>query len=262
MAELIKFEVASSIDGSQEMNLLLPPAGKQQPLLVVLHTWSAEVNSVKQAENVLPFVEERGWGLLVPNFRGPNLTTNPRAKEACASSLARQDVLDAVAAVREKYEVRSDAIFCFGGSGGGHMSLMMAAAAPELWRGVSAWCPITDLAQWHGENPNYSAHIEACCGGKPGESMAIDAEYAARSPVSHVGRLARATVWIHHGLDDPSVPCTHSLNLFCKVKYTAPGARCWLDIHPGGHDCHCDRAMEWFAQLAGNAEKKGMELTK
>lgn len=58
-------------------------------------------------------------------------------------------------------------IFLLGGSGGGHMALLLAAKAPVRWKGGSAWAPITDLAAWHHDKPVYVANLAACCGGNP-----------------------------------------------------------------------------------------------
>jgi hypothetical protein len=57
----------------------------------------------------------------------------------------------------------------------------MAGRAPELWAGVSAWCPIHDLAQWHGETRSrklrYAEMLENVCGGPPGKDTAVDEQY-------------------------------------------------------------------------------------
>lgn len=243
MRELL---IASSIDGQREPSLFAPSeqAG-EAPLLVGLHTWSMDRFN-QQA--LLPLCQQRRWHLLLPEFRGPNLADNPRATEACASELARQDIVDAVNHVREHYKV-SRHIFLLGASGGGHMALMMAGYAPELWTAVSVWCPITDLRKWRLQNPNYRPHIEACCGGVPQGDPAVAEQYAKRSPLAHIDQIARATVFIHHGKNDPSVPCAHTLELYQKLYDAHPQARVYCEIFLGGHDCHPERAMHWFAGL-------------
>ena len=150
-----------------------------------------------------------GWNILCPEFRGPNLKDNPRAKEACASKYAKQDIIDAINFVKEKYHLTSKYIFLIGGSGGGHMALMMAAYSPLLWTAVCAWCPITDLNKWRFENANYKKHIEACCISKY--------QYKIRSPINYVNKIAKAKIFIFHGKNDNSVPFTHSLELYTKI---------------------------------------------
>ena len=134
-------------------------------------------------------------------------------------------------------------ILLLGASGGGHMALVMAAFRPTLWRMVSSWVPITDLAAWHRESPGYAPGMEACCGGTP---SAAPEEYRARSPITHVAEIAKAHVSIHHGKRDPSVPFTHSLNLYNAVMAHGRDARVYLSIFDGGHEL---RYPEAFAEL-------------
>ncbi len=253
-----ELSIPSSIDGHAEPSLFAPaPDAAEAPLLVALHTWSADRFN---QQKLLSMSEARGWHLLLPEFRGPNLTSNPRARQACASDLAQQDILDAVQYVRDHYSVSSQ-IFLVGGSGGGHMSLMMAARAPELWTAVSAWCPITDLSKWRLQNPGYRAHIECCCGGVPEDGPEVAKEYNQRSPIAHIDRLAQAHVYIHHGKDDPSVPCTHTLELYQKLFYAHPQAKVYCDIFPGKHDFHPDQAFAWFQGLLDN-KPTGTAITR
>jgi len=237
-----KITVTSSIDGSSEPSLFQLASGRgKRPLLVGLHTWSAELSN--QVDKMLPLAKRRKWSLLLPEFRGPNLTTNPRAREACATRLAKQDIIDAVNYVIKHYESRIDTanILLLGGSGGGHMALMMAGYQPRLWKAVSAWCPITDLAVWHKENKNYASHIAACCGGVP--SVKTKKEYAARSPMTHINAIAKACVHINHGKWDPSVPSTHSYTLYQALTKKYPQATVYLNIFNGGHDLHYEEAF-------------------
>lgn len=258
LAAMQELSIISTLDGQAEPSLFEPAGGEgPAPLLVVLHTWSADRFN---QQKLLPLAQERGWHFLLPEFRGPNLTTNPRGKEACASKLAQQDILDAVAHVREHYPV-SEHIFLLGGSGGGHMSLMMAAAAPELWTAVSAWCPITDLAAWQRQSKNYRPHIEACCGGTPEDGPEVAGQYAARSPITHIDRIAKAHVYIQHGKEDPSVPSSHTVELYHKLYHAHPEARVYCDIFPGKHDFHPERALAWFDGII-NGQPAATAITK
>ena len=92
--DMAEIEVISTLDGSKEKCLYLaPPAGaKPAPLLVGLHTWSFD--RFNQADKMGPRCSARGWALVLPEFRGANKADNPRARQACASRLSMQDVLD------------------------------------------------------------------------------------------------------------------------------------------------------------------------
>ncbi len=257
-----EIQIKSSIDGSIEPSLLFFPKGRKNvPLVVGLHTWSAD--RFNQQNKYLSFCLERGWALLLPEFRGPNLSTNPRAEMACGSQVARQDIIDAVGHVCAGYSIDSTNIFLTGGSGGGHMSLMTAAHKPEVWRAVIAWCPITDVALWqkyYGDGNGYAPHIEACCGGVPGVSPAVDAQYALRSPMSYLSPLLKVkALSIHHGRYDKSVPYVHSLNLATALEKLGHNTL-YFEIFDGAHEDNNPYTFAWFDKLYGKSPAEA-ELT-
>ncbi len=211
-------DIPSTKDGVLQKVIYWRPAdaakdqpGPAVPLIVFLHSWSG---GFEQGPPWIDQARKMGWVLVAPDFRGPN--SRP---EACASDLASQDILDAVAYARRDARVDASRIYLVGGSGGGHMSLVMAARAPELWAGVSAWVPITDLAAWHAESKarknNYARMLEQSCGGAPGP--ATEAEYRHRSPLFHLAAAQGVPLDINTGIHDGhtgSVPVSHSLRAF------------------------------------------------
>jgi pimeloyl-ACP methyl ester carboxylesterase len=208
--------VRSTRDGSLQPSYLIVPAtyqatGDPVALVVSLHTWSFDL------EQRLPSVEaeaaRRNWIYLFPNFRGAD--DHP---EACASELAQQDVLDAVAWARTHLTTDARRIYLFGWSGGGHMALVMAARAPQLWAAVSAWAPISDLAIWHRErahdpSPTLARQIVSCVGGAPGESATIDAQYRERSPIATLHRAANVPIDLWAGRRDGHAPPAHDVSI-------------------------------------------------
>jgi dipeptidyl aminopeptidase/acylaminoacyl peptidase len=245
--DILELSVVSSLDGSAEKALFhFPEAGKNVPLLVGLHTWSYD--RFNQLEQMLPYCREKGWALLLPEFRGPNLSSNPRAGQACASAFAKQDILDAVHMVLSDFDVDLEKIFLLGGSGGGHMALLTAAGTPQLWKGVSSWVPITDLAAWHGENTGYAPHIAACCGGNPGSGADVDREYLERSPLNFVKELAAVNLSLHHGRYDPVVSYSHSWKLALELEQTG-AENFFFEIFSGSHEIRYDTAFRWFEAL-------------
>ena len=197
------------------------PAEGPQPLLVQLHTWSSDINSFNPDDWVTA-ARARHWHVVVPHFRGAN--KNP---EACASSAARQDILDSVAAAKARTDVDPSRIYLCGVSGGGHMALVMAAHAPDAWTAVSAWVGISDLATWHDETKaagrNYWEDVVASVGGAPGSSSATDAQLKFRSPLYHLASAAGLPLDINTGIHDGhtgSVPIHHSLDAFNVIAET------------------------------------------
>ena len=100
--------VKSTLDGSLQPSLFYPASTKGRPLLVGLHTWSN--TRTNQIRNLVPVAERNDFNLLLPEFRGPNLTTNPKCTEACGSKLAMQDIKDAIDYLIEK----GDKAFLYG----------------------------------------------------------------------------------------------------------------------------------------------------
>ncbi|MFO7975805.1 MAG: prolyl oligopeptidase family serine peptidase [Candidatus Hydrogenedentota bacterium] len=207
--------VKSTIDETEQPCLFVKAKGNEpRPLLVFLHTWSNgyDLDTGEWRDEAARY----NWHFLQPHFRGPN--NNP---EACASPLARQDILDALDYVLEHYAVDKHRVYLAGASGGGHMTLVMAAHAPDRWAAASAWCAITDLAAWHKESTEagrkYANDIELCVGGRPGDSEEVDAQLRYRSPIYHLQNAKGLPLEIATGIHDGhtgSVPVHHTLDAF------------------------------------------------
>ena len=217
--QLREIEITSSLDGTVQKAMFWAPEAAQHestPLFVFLHSWSSDYR-----QKNTPWRDEafrRGWIVLQPDFRGPNLRP-----EACGSKLARQDVLDAIEYVIANYKVDTSRLYLAGSSGGGHMAMLMAGYYPERFSAVTAWVGISDLAEWYrfhtrnGTPSNYAKMIAASCGGAPGDSPAVDAEYRARSPIPHLPRAAGVPMDLNAGVHDGhtgSVPISHTLRAF------------------------------------------------
>lgn len=259
VAALEEILVRSSVNGSQEPALWFHPGGADPvPLVVGLHTWSYD--RFNQVEGMLPRCRELGWALLLPEFRGPNLSSNPRAEQAAGSPAAIRDIYDALDLVTQRYPVQQNARFLLGGSGGGHMALLTAAASPKSWRGVSAWVPITDLAAWYAENPDYAEHVAACCGGAPDASEESRSRYRERSPLNYLDTLAQVNLSVHHGRHDEVVSYSHSWKL-AQALEQRDAEHFYLEIFDGAHDIHYDTAFSWFRKQLKKELVQGIRLT-
>ena len=215
-------EIKSTFDGTmQPCYFWAPEKAKAEavPLVVGLHTWSCDWRQTGHYATVLAYAKKQGWAMVGPNFRGPN--DHP---EACGGDAAVQDIVDAVNYAKATVKIDPTRVYIIGGSGGGHMTLLMAGRHPEIWAGCAAFCPITDVARWHadslldhpGRGKGYARMLEGACGGTPAEKAE---EYRHRSPLTWLQRAREAgvPVYIVTGIHDGwtgSVPVGHSFRAF------------------------------------------------
>ncbi len=191
-----------------------PDVNRPCPVLVALHTWSSDYLQTSSVPYLLWCIEN-DWAFIHPNFRGVN-----NKPEATGSELVVADIISAADYAISRANADLGKIYLVGVSGGGHAALLMAGRAPDIWAGVSAWVPITDLAAWYFESKDrgasYANHIIMSTGGIPGASAEVDSQYEARSPITHLAN-ATAPLDINAGINDGhtgSVPISHSLNAF------------------------------------------------
>lgn len=239
--------IESTLDGTKQPSLFYQASGAQKrPLLVGLHTWSFD--RFNQVNNLVPIAQEYNFNLLLPEFRGKNLNTNPICTEACGSELARRDIKDAIDHVIANYGADPDNVFLFGCSGGGHMALMMAGLCPEYFRSVAAFVPISNLKDWTQQNKGYAHHVAACCGSEE--------EMLRRSPVSYMENIAKSNTKIFHGKNDSVVPVRQSITFYNDLLAKYPDARVYLDIFDGGHEIDFTLFKHWMLTQYEKYEKK------
>jgi predicted peptidase len=208
-----KVMITSSVDKTEQPSYLYLPttmqAGKKRPLVVLLHTWSNDLEQrFKELEDQ---VAARGWLLLEPNFRGRN--DHP---EACGSMLAQHDILDAVTWMKQHYSIDKKRIYLVGFSGGGYLTMLMAALYPENWAAASAWCGISDLTQWYDfhKKDRYGEMMRSCFGGAPDQNDSIGAQFRNRSPITYLSKTTPVPLDIVAGRSDTIVPAIHSIRAF------------------------------------------------
>ena len=209
----------SSADNTEQRAMFYAPSSdKPVPLVVALHTWSADYKQNTHQE-IAKWCIEKGWAYIHPNFRGPN-----KKPAATGSELVVKDITSAVEYAKRATRIDASSIYLVGTSGGGYTSLVMAGHHPEIWAGVTAWVPISDLRAWHEQckkkGRKYYRDVEASCGGAPGTSDAIDLEYRKRSPITYLANAKGLSLHINAGIKDGhsgSVPISHSLLAFNEV---------------------------------------------
>ena len=215
---LVKIK-SSADDTDQPCYLILPANYKsdnvKRPLLVSLHSWSADLN--QRNESLEKLADEKGWIYLFPNFRGAN-----RTPQACGSELAQTDILDATAWAKSNLRVDTSRVYLTGVSGGGHMTMLMASRYPEQWTAASAWVGISDLALWYKKHADtrYGEMMRKVCGGAYGDSFKVNKEYIKRSPKLYLKKSPNIVLDIAAGIHDGhtgSVPITHSIFAFNAI---------------------------------------------
>ena len=216
---LKEIEYVSSADNSKQPAMFYFPGTRAAvPFLVALHTWAGDYTQNYHAE-CAQWCIENGWAYIHPHFRGPN-----RRPEATGSELVVKDIISAVDYAKKRARIDASHIYLVGTSGGGYTALLMAGRHPEIWAGVSVWVPISDLKAWYydcrNESRDYYKYIVKSCGGSPGDSTIIDAEYRKRSPLTYLGNAKGLALHINAGITDGhtgSVPISHSLRAFNAV---------------------------------------------
>ena len=213
-----KIEYLSSGDNTLQPALFYAPDTKEAvPLLVGLHSWSGNYRQ-RLSKPYADWCIKKGWVFIHPHFRGRN-----NKPEACGSDLVVADILAAVEYAKQNANIDPNRIYLAGGSGGGYTALLVAGRAPEIWAGVSAWLAITVLEDWYYECKQlgceeHASDIVKSCGGLPGQSPEIDAQYVKRSPVTHLKNAVNVPLdinaGIHDGHDSGGVPISHSFKAF------------------------------------------------
>ncbi len=209
----------SAADNSMQPAMFYHPGGNiEVPMVVALHSWSSDYKQTLHSD-IEAWCIEKGWAYLHPDFRGRNLRP-----EATGSELVVQDIVSSVEYAKSSANIDSSSIYLVGTSGGGYACLLMAGRHPELWAGISAWVPIFDLKAWYFETKErqlrYTGEIVASCGGAPGDSPEVDAEYWKRSPIAYLENAKSVNLHINTGIrdgHDGSVPISHSLLAFNAV---------------------------------------------
>lgn len=191
---------------------------KKKPLLLVLHSWSADyIQHYGIPYGV--FAEKNDWIFIHPNYRGK--FDDP---DATGSEKAVHDVLDALEYAKENAPVDENRIYLAGFSGGAAMSLIMTGRYPEKFTAALAWVPVYDLNDWYDHvtqselwyTEHYKTDIEASCGGNPDTDDQARESCRKRSPSSYLAnaRGKDVQVFISGGIQDLFVPPSHAIRAF------------------------------------------------
>ena len=238
--------ITSTLDGTQQPSVVVVPEAcdpnTPTPLLIGMHTWSADYLQMVEAYGKLAVGHK--WLLVLPNFRGANKANNPNRLQAGGSVYMQHDIIDAYHYMLDSYKVDADRVYATGGSGGGHATLLIVSKYPDLFAAAAAWCPVTDFNEWWQVQNGYAKDVEAVTGGKPGDSPAMDFEYARRSPRTFITNLANVPVMLGHGDRDGTIPVEQSWETFRRLG-PLPAHKMYFYGFSGGHTAKAEYGLDW-----------------
>ncbi|EPR69568.1 SGNH/GDSL hydrolase family protein [Cyclobacterium qasimii] len=221
--ECSRIMIPSTLDGKNQPAIFYAAKQKNRPLIVSLHTWSA---NYEQQDVLVDESIKKDYNYIHPDFRGPNKTF-----EALGSEFVIQDIEDAIAYAIEHGNADPNNIHVVGTSGGGHATLLTYMNTNYPVKTFSAWVPISDINKWYyeseGRGNNYSLNIaRATVKGADfsNEDYFLDEEEAIkRSPIhmpTPIEKRKNSKLYIYAGIHDGytgSVPITQSLDFYNKV---------------------------------------------
>lgn len=213
-------EIPSPIDGkNQNAYFFAAPSSSPQPLLVSLHSWSADY---RQYDTLAILSQSRGIHYIHPDFRGINKTP-----DACCSPLAIADMDAAIDYAIAHANVDTTRIYVTGRSGGGYATVALFMKSRHPVKKFSSWVPLTDLVDWYAETKvrklKYAPEILLCTNS---ENEGLNrAEAILRSPMywkTPVEKFSHTSLRIYTGVNDGlegngPIPITHALNFYNKL---------------------------------------------
>lgn len=167
---------------------------------------------------------ESGYTILRVNTRGtPGFGSAHFEAGAKQLGIAAAEDLQAVLdwCIARKISAKGD-VFTMGSGLGGWLALNVAVRDPEMYKGVVAISPITELARFIKERnleeePELDVYTRRFINEMLGNPKTDKKTIAAQSPIQFADDLA-CPVLLVHGFDDSIVLPHHSENLFNKLK--------------------------------------------
>ncbi len=139
-----KADIISSKDSTIQPSIYYKTKSlKPQPLLVYLHSWTADY---RQIDSMALLAKQKNWNYITPNFRGPGW--NP---QSCGSEFVIPDIDDAIDFMLKNANVDKREVHIYGRSAGGHAVMLayMKLKYPE--KIFSSWAGISNFVDWYYE---------------------------------------------------------------------------------------------------------------
>lgn len=210
-------------------------------IILYLHTWSADYQSVK---TVFPELATLSHACIVsPNFNGPNTTPQALGSD---DSLARIDlVLQEV-----QYKTGLSRIYIVAASGGTMAALNYMGKYPGKVHLASLWLIIHDLASlyYSTQDQQLKDNMLSVLGAAP--YGADDAAYLSRSPRSRLASLkGKVKIFLNYGTLDISTPPAQAEAAKAQINSVEPAAEVIIKSWPITHTFAQPTRQEAIKQL-------------
>ena len=204
----------SSVDGEELGALLYLPddfdAATDGPVPLVLFMHGANASGLIPGAMVAE-LEQRGWIGIGPDGRLWGIGQQDCQWEYSVAYVdsddpdvgpGQQDMLDAITWVRENYPIDPRRIYLAGYSMGGRGAYTIGLKNPDMFAGLGAIVPPTDMTEIYERVTNDQTCLEGMTGGEPLASPAVDTMYKAIGSRFYLENAYTVPVHHSHGLND------------------------------------------------------------
>jgi acetyl esterase/lipase len=223
---------------AEQLNVYSPPGQAPaggRPVIIAIHGggWR-RLDKSGYGDRIASAFVPHGYVVVAPNYvlSAPGHPTWPENLD---------DLRSVVAWVRSNANelgIDPNRVAAMGESAGGNLAELLGTDPGPLGTGsastqvdaVVAFSAPADLTALYAESPMAGRAVAQFLGGSPGQ---VPAEYAAASPIDHVGP-GDPPMLLVHGLEDPLVPVAQSRAMAAALG--AAGVTHQLILVPGGHN--------------------------